>query len=232
MRRSIESQRAATSNVRDQVLNTYVTLVDQVVITAFDYAATLAQIEVTQALVSDLRAQYDLTQALENAGKVTRSDTLQAQTQLENVQATLPGLEQQRDTYRNALAQLSGKTPDEFRLPDLSLKDFSLPPELPVSVPSILVRQRPDILAAEENLHKASAGIGVAEAARLPSLSISAQYAQQTTKLNEFFTRPGGVWSVGADLTAPLFHGGTLAARAAGGEGAVPAGAGDAIAAR
>jgi NodT family efflux transporter outer membrane factor (OMF) lipoprotein len=214
VRRSIELQRASTSNVRDQVLNTYVTLVDQVVITAFDYAATLAQIDVTRALVSDLRAQYDLTQALENAGKVTRSDTLQAQTQLENVQATLPGLEQQRDTYRNALAQLSGKTPDEFRLPDLSLKDFSLPPELPVSVPSILVRQRPDILAAEDNLHKASAGIGVAEAARLPSLSISAQYAQQTTKLSEFLTSPGGVWSVGADLTAPLFHGGTLAARA------------------
>ena len=104
-------------------------------------------------------------------------------------------------------------TPDEFRLPDLSLKDFSLPPELPVSVPSILVRQRPDILAAEDNLHQASAGIGVAEAARLPSLSISAQYAQQTTKLNEFLTRPGGVWSVGADLAAPIFHGGTLAAR-------------------
>lgn len=213
VRRSIESQRAATLSVRDQVLNTYVTLVDQVVISAFDYAATLAQIEVTRSLVDELRAQYDLTQTLENAGKVTRTDTLQAQTQLENVKSTLPGLEQQRDTYRNALAQLSGKTPDEFRLPDLSLKDFYLPLELPVSVPSILVRQRPDILAAEDNLHQASAGIGVAEAARLPSLSISAQYAQQTTKLSEFFTHAGGVWSVGADLTAPIFHGGTLAAR-------------------
>jgi len=213
VRRSIESQRAATSGTRDQVLNTYVTLVDQVVITAFDYAATRAQIEVTQALVDELRAQYELTQTLENAGKITRSDTLQAQTQLENVQATLPGLEQQRDTYRNALAQLSGKTPDEFRMPELSLKDFALPPALPVSVPSMLVRQRPDILAAEDNLHKASANIGVAEAARLPSLSISAQYAQQTTKLSDFFTRPGGIWSVGPDLTAPLFHGGSLAAR-------------------
>jgi NodT family efflux transporter outer membrane factor (OMF) lipoprotein len=213
VRRSIESQAAATSSVRNQVLNTYVTLVDQVIITAFDYAATRAQIEVTQALVEELRAQYDLTQTLENAGKVTRSDTLQAQTQLENVQATLPGLEQQRDTYRNALAQLSGKTPDEFLMPDLSLADFALPPELPLSVPSMLVRQRPDILAAEDNLHKASAGIGVAEAARLPSLSISAQYAQQTTKLSDFFTRPGGIWSVGPNLTAPLFHGGTLAAR-------------------
>jgi len=212
VRRSIESQRAAAAIVRDQALNTYVTLVDQVVITAFDYAATRAQIEVTQALVKELRSQYELTQALENAGKIIRSDTLQAQTQLENVQATLPGLEQQRDTYRNALAQLLGRTPDEFRMPELSLTDFSLPRELPVSVPSSLVRQRPDILAAEDALHEASAAIGIATAARLPSLSISGQYAQQTSNLSEFLTRPGGVWSVGADLAAPLFHGGTLAA--------------------
>jgi NodT family efflux transporter outer membrane factor (OMF) lipoprotein len=213
VRRSIESQQAATANARDQVLNTYVTLVDQVVITAFDYAATKAQIEVTQQLVDDLRSQFDLTQTLEQRGKVTRSDTLQAQTQLENVQATLPDLEQQRDTYRNALAQLSGKTPDEFAAPDLSLRDFMLPQDLPVSVPSVLVQHRPDILAAEDNLHQASARIGVATAARLPSITLSAQYAQQTTLIHEFLTRPGGVWSVGGDLAAPIFHGGTLAAR-------------------
>ena len=213
VRRSIESQQAATANARDQVLNTYVTLADQVVITAFDYAATKAQIEVTQQLVDDLRSQFDLTQTLEQRGKVTRSDTLQAQTQLENVQATLPGLEQQRDTYRNALAQLSGKTPDEFAAPDLSLEDFRLPQDLPVSVPSVLVQHRPDILAAEDNLHQASARIGVATAARLPSITLSAQYAQQTTLIHEFLTRPGGVWSVGGDLAAPIFHGGTLAAR-------------------
>ena len=213
VRRSIEAQDAATAGTRDQVLNTYVTLVDQVVITAFDYAATLEQIEVTRSLVQDLNAQYELTRNLEKAGKVTRSDTLQAQTQLETTQATLPGLEQQRDTYRNALAQLSGKTPDEFATPALTLADFTLPKELPVSVPSALVQHRPDILAAEDNLHQASARIGIATAARLPSLTLSAQYAQQTTYIHEFLTRPGGVWSVGADMAAPLFHGGTLAAR-------------------
>ena len=213
VRRSIEAQGAATSNTRDQVLNTYVTLVDQVVITAFDYAATLQRIEVTRTLVQDLNAQYELTRNLEKAGKVTRSDTLQAQTQLENTQATLPALEQQRDTYRNALAQFSGKTPDEFVTPALTLADFTLPQNLPVSVPSILVQHRPDVLAAEATLHQASARIGIATAARLPSLTLSAQYAQQTTYIHEFLTRPGGVWSVGADMAAPIFHGGTLAAR-------------------
>jgi len=213
VRRSIESQRARTAAVDDQLRDTYVTLVDQVVISAFDYAAVRAQIEVTRSLVGELQAQYDLTVQLENAGKIIHSDTLQAETQLENVRATLPGLEQQRDTYRNALARLSGQTPDRFRMPALTLADFTLPGTLPVSLPSALVQQRPDILAAQESLHAASAGIGVAEAARLPQLSLSAQYAQQTTRLSELFTQPGGVWSVGLGLAAPLFHGGSLAAR-------------------
>jgi NodT family efflux transporter outer membrane factor (OMF) lipoprotein len=212
-RRLLESQQAATATARDQVLNTYVTLVDQTVITAFDYAATRAQIEVTQALVDELQSQFELTGTLENAGKITRSDTLQAQAQLENLRATLPALHQQLDVYRNALAQLCGETPDEFTAPALALRDFTLPQQLPLSLPSTLVQQRPDVLSAEDDLHQASAAIGVAEAARFPSLSISAQYAQQTSSLNEFLTRPGGVWSGGLNLTAPLFHGGTLAAR-------------------
>ena len=212
-RRAIESQRAATGVARDQVLNTYVTLVDQVVMTAFDYAATGAQIEVTQALVDELQSQFELTQALENAGKITRSDTLLAQTQLENLRATLPALRQQRDAYRNALAQLTGQSPDEFAPPALTLRDFTLPTQLPLSLPSTLVRQRPDVLAAEDSLHQASAAIGVAQAARLPSFAISAQYAQQTSALSDFLTGPGGIWSAGINVTAPLFHGGALSAR-------------------
>jgi NodT family efflux transporter outer membrane factor (OMF) lipoprotein len=164
--------------------------------------------------VSELQAQYDLTVRLESAGKIIHSGTLQAETQLENVRAALPDLEQLRDAYRDALARLSGRTPDQFKMPPLTLADFTLPGQLPVSLPSALVQQRPDVLAAEESLHAASAEIGVAEAARLPQLSLSAQYAQQATKLNELFTQPGGIWSAGLDLAAPLFHGGTLAARA------------------
>jgi NodT family efflux transporter outer membrane factor (OMF) lipoprotein len=213
VRRSIEAQRAQTAAVSDQLRDTYVTLVDQVVVTAFDYAAVSAQIDVTRSLVSELQAQYDLNVRLESAGKIIHSDTLQAQTQLENVRATLPGLEEERDAYRDALARLSGQTPDQFQMPALTLADFTLPGRLPVSLPSALVRQRPDVLAAEESLHAASAEIGVAEAARLPQLTLSAQYAQQATRLDELFTQPGGIWSAGLGLAAPLFHGGTLAAR-------------------
>jgi NodT family efflux transporter outer membrane factor (OMF) lipoprotein len=212
-RRAIEQQRAATALAHDQTLNTYVTLVDQTVITAFDYAASEAQIAVTEQLVSELQAQYDLTHTLENAGKIIRSDTLQAQAQLENLRATLPSLLQQRDVYRNALAQLCGETPDQFILPPLTLRDFALPQQLPVSLPANLVRQRPDVLAAEDSLHQASAAIGVAEAARLPSFSVSAQYAQQSSAIGDFFTGAGTIWSAGLNATTPLFHGGTLAAR-------------------
>jgi NodT family efflux transporter outer membrane factor (OMF) lipoprotein len=213
IRRSIESQRAQTAAVQDQLRDTYVTLVDQVVITAFDYAAVDAQLRVTRALVGELRAQYNLNVQLENAGKIIHSDTLQAETQLENVRATLPGLEQQRDTYRDALARLTGQTPDEFRMPALTLADFTLPGQLPVSLPSVLVEQRPDVLAAEETLHAASAQIGVAAAARLPQLTLSAQYAQESSTLNDLFTKAGGVWSAGLGVAAPLFHGGALAAQ-------------------
>src|SRR5208282_3137648 len=145
---------------------------------AFDYAASQAQIEVTRSLIDEFQAQLDLTQSLEAAGKITRSDTLQAQAQLESTRAALPALEKLRDAYGNALAQLLGETPDRLAMPPLTLKDFALPPELPVSLPATLVRQRPDILAAEDNLHQASAQVGVAEAARYPSFNVSAQYAQ------------------------------------------------------
>jgi NodT family efflux transporter outer membrane factor (OMF) lipoprotein len=213
IRRGVEAQRASTAVVRAQVLNTYITLVNQLVTTAFDYAATDAQIEVTEALVQELQSQYELTRTLENAGKITRSDTLLAQTQLENLRATLPALQQQRDVYRNALAQLSGQTPDDFQMLPLSLRDFTLPAQLPMSLPAALVQQRPDVLAAEASLHQASAAIGVAEAARFPSLTISAQYAQQTSELSDFLSHAGGIWSFGLNASAPLFHGGTLAAR-------------------
>ncbi len=211
-RRGVEGQRAAAAVTRDQVLNTYVTLVDQTVVTAFDYAATQAQIEVTQSLVAELQSQYELTHTLENAGKIIRSDTLQAQAQLENLRATLPGLEQQRDIYRNALAQLTGSTPDEFAMPVLSLKDFTVPQQLPLSVPSKLVRQRPPILAAEDALHQASAAVGVATAARFPNLTLSGQYAHQTSEMSDFLTSPGATWEAGVGLTQPLFHGGALKA--------------------
>lgn len=213
LRRTIESQAAQTSSVRHQVLDVYVTLVDQVVVTAFGYAAQNEQLEVTRQLVGDLQAQYDLTRTLENAGKLIRSDSLQAQAQLENTRATLPAIEKQRDVLRDALIRLTGEVPQQADVPLISLQEFVLPDALPVSLPAALVRQRPDILEAEDLLHQASADVGIAAAARFPDFNITAQFAQQSTRISDFFTYPASIWSAGAGMTAPLFEGGTLRAR-------------------
>jgi len=212
IRRAIESQAAQTDQVGHQALNVYITLINEVVLTAFDFAASIEQIEVTRALVDDLQAQYDLTQTLENAGKTTRSDTLQAKSQLQNTRAGLPGLEKQRDIYRNTLLRLTGKAPDSS-LPPLALRDFALPAQLPLSLPSLLVRQRPDVLEAEDTLHRASAEVGVAQAARFPSFNISAQYAQQSNRTGDLSTHAAQLWSLGINVTQPVFEGGRLRAR-------------------
>jgi NodT family efflux transporter outer membrane factor (OMF) lipoprotein len=213
LRRTIEAQAAETSSVERQTLNVYITLIDQVVVTAFSYASAVEQLDVTRKLVDDLQAQYDLTHLLEDSGKIVRSETLQAQTQLESTRASLPALEKQRDIYRNALLRLTGKAPQDDTVPMLALRDFALPEQLPVSLPSNLVRQRPDILAAEDTLHQASASVGVAEAARLPALSLSAQFAQQSIMTSDLFTKAGQIWSAGLNVSAPVFEGGTLRAR-------------------
>jgi outer membrane protein TolC len=217
--RSIESQQAATSGIHEQVLDTYVTLIDQVVINAFDYAATRAQIKVTQALVQELRAQFDLTQRLEQAGKITRSDTLTAQTQLDNVVATLPGLEQQRDVYRNALAQLSGVAPDDFKMPELSLEDFI----------AALGARAPPAGYSRCRGHPASGERTHRDRRRGP-LSVDQPFCsvRPTNDGHQRIPHPAGRPLVGrcrpdgSDISRRYTHG----ARA-GIEGAVPAGAGD-----
>ena len=213
LRRTIEAQAAQASSTQRRTLNVYITLVNEVVTTAFDYAATLEQIQVTRQLIADLQSQYQLTRLLEDAGKIVRSETLQAQAQLETTRASLPALEKQRDVYRNSLLQLAGKAPQENGVPQITLGDFTLPAQMPVSVPSQLVRQRPDILEAEDTLHAASAAIGVAAAARFPSFNLSGQLAQQSISTADLFSRPASIWSAGIGVTAPLFEGGTLRAR-------------------
>ena len=212
--RSVEAQRAAVETARYEALSVYITLVSQVVTTAFDAVAAQAEIDATQSLLQELEAQCSLLEKLEAAGKINHGDGLLAQTELETTRAALPALEQLRDTARNALARLAGAAPTDFQFPPLTLSDFALPVDLPVSLPSALVRQRPDILAAESALHQASAQIGIAEAARYPSLSLSAQYARQSSALEDLFKQPGSVWSVGVNSLAPLYSGGALSARA------------------
>lgn len=213
LNRELELRTAAVEYARDQALATYIRLVNQVVVSAFDIAATQSSINATERLINIERRQVQLRQIQEQIGTVGRVATLAAEAQLQDTEATLPGLRQKRAAARAVLSALAGKAPSEFRVPDLRLSDFRLPATLPVSVPSQLIHQRPDILAAQQQLHSASAEIGIAEAARLPTFSLTADYGTVSGQSSTFFDPGNALWALGGSIVAPIFEGGRLQAQ-------------------
>jgi NodT family efflux transporter outer membrane factor (OMF) lipoprotein len=147
------------------------------------------------------------------AGVATQLDIETAQSQLATDRTLLPPLRQQEDVARHALAVLAGRAPGEWAPPDFDLDALTLPAELPLSVPSDLARQRPDILASEAQLHSANATIGVATAQLYPNITLSAALSQQSVTIDTLFHGASDVWSIGAGLAYPLFHGGALEAQ-------------------
>ncbi len=125
----------------------------------------------------------------------------------------LPPLGQQLNAAQHALAILLGKAPADWTPPDFDFAAITLPAELPVSLPSALVRQRPDVMSAEARLHAASAAIGVATAQLYPNITLSAGLNQEAISVVSLFHGASNVWSLGAGLTAPIFHGGALEAQ-------------------
>jgi NodT family efflux transporter outer membrane factor (OMF) lipoprotein len=132
-------------------------------------------------------------------------------TQLAALEATLPPLEQKRSQIDHLLATLTGHSPGELpTTPAVGLDDLTLPVDLPITLPSVLVRQRPDILAAEAQVHAFSANIGVATAALFPSFTLSGNVGQISKNLGDLLMKSSNFWLWGANLAQPLFHGGTL----------------------
>ena len=125
-------------------------------------------------------------------------------------EATLPPLAQKAAQADDLLATLAGHAPADWHAPDLDLADLTLPQDLPLSVPSRLLEQRPDILAAEATAHSASANIGVATAAMLPQITLGGSGSYNATQMGQLFAAGGGLWSVGADVAQPIFEGGSL----------------------
>ncbi|MCW8807859.1 MAG: efflux transporter outer membrane subunit, partial [Rhodanobacter sp.] len=138
------------------------------------------------------------------------SDTLAVRSQLALTEATLPSLGAQLAATRNQLATYLGVTPARLQLQPVTLDAINLPQDLPVSLPSALVAQRPDIRAASAQLHAASAQVGVATAAMLPQISLSGSLGSSAPQAGDLFSAGTSAWSLGLGLTQPLFHGGTL----------------------
>ncbi|XOD06289.1 efflux transporter outer membrane subunit [Burkholderia sp. 22PA0099] len=183
------------------------------IVTATITSAALAeQVQATERLVALARAQADDAVRRNRLGSASRADMLNAQQSAASVEASLPALRQQWLSARHALAVLLGRTPDQAPA-DLALADLHLPESVPVAVPSTLLETRPDIRAADASLQAAAAAVGVATAQMFPQISLSASLGQAGFSWPAALSGIGGIWSVGASLSQPLFHGGALLAQ-------------------
>jgi len=214
IKRQVEAQ-SALADVSDyQLAAAYLTLGGNIATQAITIAGLRAQIKTVEAILADDERNVALVKTAQAGGTATMVDVTTAQSQLANDRTLLPPLRQQLSVARDALAVYAGKTPADWSPPDFDLDGITLPKLVPLSLPSALVRQRPDILAAEAQLHANAAQIGVAVANLYPSVTLNANVLQSATQLGNFFSGAYTAFNLGAALTAPIFHGGALRAQA------------------
>lgn len=213
IRRGLESLAAATDYQRFAVEAAYLSLSANLVTTAIQEASFRAQIQVTRDLVDADSQSLQITEQQARLGAVAQSTVLAEETELAEAKAALPGLEGALAQTHHLLAVFAGRLPSDTGLPEFDLESLQLPQDLPVSVPSSLVRQRPDIRASEAILHQASAEVGVATANLYPQITLSGSGGWESLTLNTLFSAPNEVWSLGGGLLAPIFHGGALRAK-------------------
>ena len=212
-RRQLEGLRAQVDYQRFQFRATYLTLTANLATTAIREASLRAQISATHDILAAEQKQLALVQRQFEIGAVPRASVLTQQLQLAQTRATLPPLEKQLAYTRHALTALTGRLPGQGGVPTFTLAALQLPRELPVSLPSELVRQRPDIGASAALLHQASAAVGVATANLYPQITLSGSYGVESSKIGDLFTSQNVIWNLGAGLLQPVFHGGELRAK-------------------
>lgn len=209
-RRLIEELRSQVDLQRADEEATYLTLIANIVNTVVAKAAYEEEIGATQRLIELESEQVKIAEVQAQAGTVPYSNVLSLESQLASYQATIPQLQQKLSQGDDLLATLVGRAPAEWDPPELTLGELTLPSEMPVELPSELISRRPDILIAEATAHAASAGVGIATAALLPSFSLNGNYSANALSTGSLLSANGRAWSVGADVSAPLFQGGTL----------------------
>ena len=209
-RRNLESIKAQADFQRFQLEAAYLSLTSNVVTTAVQEASLRAQIAVTQEIIKIEGEQLDVLQRQFDAGAAAKTNVLAQQVTLAQARASLPPLEKQLALIRNQLTALIGDFPSQTLGETFELAKLQLPQELPVTLPSKLVEQRPDIRAAQAQLHQASAQVGVATANLFPQFTLSGSFGSVATSAGDLFSAGTGVWSIGANLLQPIFRGGAL----------------------
>ncbi|MCC6920976.1 MAG: efflux transporter outer membrane subunit [Alphaproteobacteria bacterium] len=211
-RRGIEAAEARAEAQGWRTEAAYLTLTSNVAIQAITIAALRAEIAAVEANIADDQQTVDLITRAAKLGGSTEAARLSTVTQLEKDRALLPSLQGQLAEARHALGLLSGEAPGGWTPPDFAMSGFKVGAAIPIGVPSELVRRRPDIRAAEADLHAATAEIGVATANMYPNITISASITQGSLAAGNLFSYDSSAWALGSALTAPIFHGGTLEA--------------------
>jgi NodT family efflux transporter outer membrane factor (OMF) lipoprotein len=212
-RRELEGVRAAIDYQRYQVEATWLSLTSSVVATAIQEASLRAQLQVTREVLDNATQSLKVIDAQVRLGALARGALLQQQTLIAQQQANIPPLEKSLAQTRHQLAVLAGRLPGDAGLPSFDIDSLTLPRELPISVPSALVRQRPDIRASEAQLHEASAQIGVATANLYPQITLSGSVDRESFKLGRLFDTGTTGWSLLGGLVQPVFNGGALHAK-------------------
>lgn len=217
-RRALEQTTAEAETRQRQTEAAHLLIAGRVVQQVLAIAALNDRIATERALLNEDERNFTLTQARQRGGVGTMVEVLSAEGQLAADRANLPALEQQLAEARAMLAVLVGLSPAELESTPFVLKSFALPAQVPVALPSALVRKRPDILEAEARLHAATAAIGVAEADLYPDVTLGASLTQSTSQPGKLLSSNFRAFDVFAGLTAPIFHGGTLKAQKRGAE--------------
>ena len=213
LKRQLESLDAQVEVQQFQYTAAYLSLSTQLVVTAIREASLAAQLQAAQEVVTLAARSLTIAEKRLDIGGIALADVLAQRTLLAQARAVVPPLEGSLAQARHQLAVLTGRPPAEAKLPEIDFSQWSLPTEIPVSLPSALVRQRPDILTAEALLHGACALVGVATANLYPQLTLSASLGQTAATGGALFDSASTIWSVGAGLLQPVFRGGTLTAR-------------------
>jgi NodT family efflux transporter outer membrane factor (OMF) lipoprotein len=213
VRRQLEGAQAVVDAQRYQVEAVYLTLTGNLVTTAIKDASLRAQLQATREVLAAQQQQLGVIEKQFDTGAISKSIVLAQRTQVAQTLASLPAIEKALAQTRNQLAVYAGRLPSEAGLPEFDLASLNLPTTLPLSLPSELARQRPDVRASEALLHQASAQIGVATANLYPQLQLTASYGSTATRSRDLFGSGWDFWSLAGGLSQPIFHGGALNAQ-------------------
>ncbi len=209
-----QSAEAQVDVVRDQLIAAQLTIEGNAANAALELAGLDARIDATEKNVADQKAVLDLIRTQYRFGAVSQLEVTTQESQLASTEAQLPALQLARDRIRHLLATFLGEFPAQATaLPTLRLSELHLPPAVPVSLPSTLVRARPDVLAAEAQLRAANAQVGEAVARMYPDLVLTGNFGGESNTGDKLFTAASRIWNLAAAAAYPLFEGGTLEAQ-------------------